>query len=73
MLILKMISVLLGLVFILFGYFIYFREKYDLINGFEADFKMGRKNEGYAKHVGKVYLGIGIVILIIGIILIIFA
>ena len=73
MLILKMISVLLGLAFILFGYFIYFREKYDLINGFEADFKMGRKNEDYAKRVGKVYLGIGIVILIMGIILIIFA
>lgn len=73
MLILKMISVLLGLAFILFGYFICFREKYDLINGFEADFKMGRKNEDYAKRVGKVYLGIGIVILIMGIILIIFA
>ena len=73
MLILKMISVLLGLAFILFGYFIYFREKYDLINGFEADFKMGRKNEDYAKRVGKVYLGIGIVIIIMGIILIIFA
>ena len=73
MLVLKIIAVLLGLAFTLFGYFIYFREKYNLINDFEADFKAGRKNEDYAKRVGMVEFVIGISILIAGIILIIFA
>ena len=73
MLILKIIAVLLGLTFTLFGYFIYFRKKYNLINGFEADFKAGRKNEDYAKRVGMVEFVVGIAILIAGIALIIFA
>ena len=73
MLVLKILSVLLGLAFTLFGFFIYFRKKYNLINGFEADFKAGRKNEDYAKRVGMVEFVIGISILIAGIILIIFA
>ncbi len=73
MLVLKILAVLLGLAFALFGYFIYFRKKYNLINGFEADFKSGRKNEDYAKRVGMVEFVVGIAILIAGLILIIFA
>ena len=57
----------------MFGYFIYFRKKYNLINGFEDDFKAGRKNEDYAKRVGMVEFVIGIAILIAGIVLIGFA
>lgn len=48
MLVLKILAILLGLAFTLFGHFIYFRKKHNLINGFEADFKAGRKNEDYA-------------------------
>ena len=59
MLVLKIVSVLLGLSFTLFGYFIYLRKKYNLINCFEADFKARRKNEEYAKHVGMVEFEIG--------------
>ena len=73
MLVLKILAILLGLAFTLFGYFIYFRKKYNLINGFEADFKAARKNEDYAKRVGMVEFVIGIAILIAGLILIIFA
>lgn len=73
MLVLKIITALLGLAFAAFGYFIYFRKKYNLINGFEADFKAGRKNEDYAKRVGMVEFVVGIAILIVGVILIIFA
>ena len=73
MLVLKIIAVLLGLAFTLFGYFMYFRKKYNLINGFEADFKAGRKNEDYAKRVGMVEFVVGIAILIAGIALILFA
>ena len=65
-------SVLLGLSFTLFGYFIYLRKKYNLINCFEADFKAGRKNEEYAKRVGMVEFVIGIAVLVAGIVLIIF-
>ena len=73
MLVLKILAILLGLAFNLFGHFIYFRKKYNLINGFEADFKAGRKNEDYAKRVGMVEFVIGIAILIAGLILIILA
>ena len=72
MLVLKIVSVLLGLSFTLFGYFIYLRKKYNLINCFEADFKAGRKNEEYAKRVGMVDFVIGIAVLVAGIVLIIF-
>lgn len=73
MIVLKIIAVLLGLAFALFGYFIYFKGKYNLINGFEADFKEGRKSELYAKRVGLIEFVIGIVFLLAGIILIVFA
>ena len=51
MIFLKVLAVVLGLAFLLFGYFIYFKKKYNLINGFDADFKAGRKKEEYAKKV----------------------
>jgi len=73
MLFLKILAVVLGLAFLLFGYFIYFKKKYNLINGFEADFKAGRKNEEYARRVGMVEFVVGIAIFIAGISLIVFA
>ena len=73
MLILKIVAVVLGLAFTVFDYFIYFRKKYNLINGFEADFKAGRKDENYAERVGLVEFVLGTAILIAGIALIIFA
>lgn len=68
MTLLKIILVLVGLVFIIFGYLIYFKEKYNLINGFESDFKFGRKTESYAKKVGLIELIIGIIFVLIGIV-----
>ena len=56
-----------------FGYFIYFRKKYSLINGFDADMKAGLKDESYAKRVGLAEFIIGIIILVTSIILVIFA
>ena len=73
MIVIKVLAILLGLAFLLFGYFIYFKKKYDLINGFEADFKAGRKNEDYAKRVGMVEFVVGIAILVAGFVLVIFA
>ena len=73
MLLLKIIAVLLGLAFTLFGYFIFFRKKYSLINGFEADQKAGRRDEAYARRVGLTEFILGIAILTAGLLLIILA
>ena len=72
MLVVKILIIILGSAFLLFGYFIYFHKKYNLINGFSEDYKTGRKDEKYAKIVGLIELILGIVLLIIGIILILF-
>lgn len=72
MIFLKVLFVVLGLTFLLFGYFIYFKKKYNLINGFEIDFKAGRKTEKYAKKVGIIEFVVGIILLITGVALIIF-
>lgn len=71
MTLLKITLTLVGVAFIIFGYLIYFKEKYNLINGFERDFKSDRKTEVYAKKVGLVELIIGIIFILIGIIVII--
>lgn len=73
MLIFKGILILLGIAFTIFGYLIFFRKKFYLINGFEADFKLGKKDELYAKKVGLIEFSIGIFLLIFGIVLIIFS
>ncbi len=72
MIALKIITVILGIAFSLFGYFIFFKNKYSLINGFEEDFKAGRKDENYARRIGIIEFIIGIVLLIVALILIIF-
>ena len=71
MLALKIIDMLLGLAFALFGYFIFFQRRYDLINGFEADFKAGRRDEKYARRVGLIELVLGVILLTAGVLLII--
>ena len=73
MIVLKILAVGVGLAFLLLGYFIYFRKKYHLINGFEADFQAGRKDEKYAQKVGLIEFIVGIVLLVGGIVLIIYA
>ena len=72
MLVVKTITIILGSAFLLFGYFIYFKKKYNLINGFNADYQTGRKDEKYANRVGLIELILGIVLLTIGVILIVF-
>ncbi len=70
---LKIALFIVGMAFLLFGYFIFFKKKYFLINDFEDDLKSGRKDEDYAKRVGLTEFVIGIVMLIAGIVLIVFA
>ena len=73
MLVLKLISAILGVAFSFFGYLIFYKNKYSLINGFDADYKAGRKTEDYAKRVGLTELVLGAAILIAATILLIFA
>ncbi len=70
MIVLKIIAVILGLAFTLFGYFIFFQKKYFLINGFEEAFRDGRKTEDYARRVGLIEFTLGIAVLIAAVILI---
>ena len=73
MIALKIIAVILGLAFTVFGYFIFFKKKYSLINGFEEQYKAGLKTEKYAKCVGLVEFIIGIALLVAAVVLIILA
>lgn len=66
MLILKIILMAVGVAFTTFGYKIYFRKRYNLINGFEEASKAGRKTELDAKRVGLVELIIGISLVLFG-------
>ncbi len=72
MIVVKILSALLGIAFLLFGYFVYFRKKYNLINGFEKDYKNGRKTEKYAIYVGLVEFIVGCVLLVISLALFVF-
>lgn len=67
MILLMVILLVVGVAFTTFGYFIYFKEKYNLINGFESDYKSGRKSETYAKKVGLVEFMIGIILVAVGV------
>lgn len=69
MFIVRIILFVLGMAFTLFGYFIYFQKKYNLINGFEMKYKLSRKDIEHAKKVGLGEFVIGIVLIVIGIIL----
>ena len=73
MLALKILLPIVGFAFLIFGYFIFFRKKYSLINGFDAAFKEGRKTERYARRVGAVELILGILLLIASVILVFLA
>lgn len=71
MTLLKIILLALGATFSIFGYLIYFKKKYNLINDYEANRKAGKKTESYARKVGLIELLLGIALLMIGLYLIV--
>ena len=75
MTLLKIILIVLGATFSIFGYLIYFKKKYNLINDYEANRKAnrkaGKKTESYARKVGLIELLLGIALLMIGLYLIV--
>ena len=72
MALLKIILLAVGLLFLAFGYLIYFKKKYSLINGFEAALHAGEKTERYAKTVGLVELILGVAFTLAAALLLIF-
>jgi len=64
----RIILILIGLVFIGFGYAIWFKGKYNLINNFKNDKKNDKLNDAFAKRVGKIEFIGGIASFILGII-----
>ncbi|SET43314.1 hypothetical protein SAMN05660297_02403 [Natronincola peptidivorans] len=68
MFILRITLILIGLAFIGFGYAIWFKEKYHLINNFENDKKNGRLSDSFAKRVGMIELIGGITCFTLGLI-----
>ena len=71
MTLLKIVLIVLGATFSIFGYLIYFKKKYNLINDFGANHKAGRKTESYARKVGFIELLLGVALLMVGFYLII--
>ena len=71
MTLLKIVLIALGATFSTFGYLIYFKKKYNLINDYEANRKAGKKTESYARKVGLIELLLGIALLMIGLYLIV--
>lgn len=71
MTLLKIILIALGATFSIFGYLIYFKKKYNLINGFEENYKDGSKTESYARKIGLIELLLGVALLMVGFYLII--
>ena len=71
MTLLKIILIALGATFSIFGYLIYFKKKYNLINDYEANRKVGKKTESYARKIGLIELLLGIALLMVGLYLIV--
>ena len=71
MTLLKIILIAIGATFSTFGYLIYFKKKYNLINHYEANRKAGKKTESYARKVGLIELLLGIALLMVGLYLIV--
>ena len=71
MTLLKIVLIALGATFSTFGYLIYFKKKYNLINDYEANRKAGKKTESYARKVGLIELLLGIALMMVGLYLIV--
>lgn len=69
MLILKILLFILGAIFSTFGYLIYFKKKYSLINSFNLDILYKRRDASYAKKLGLIEFVIGLVLIVLAIVL----
>ncbi len=56
MVVMNIILIFIGVLFVGFGYFIFFKGKYGLINDFKKEKKSGKLDNSYAKRVGLIEL-----------------
>lgn len=56
MIILRIVLIVIGLPFLYFGFNIFFRKKYNYINNYESEVKIGKVNEAYARRIGIIEL-----------------
>lgn len=59
----------MGFTFLRFGYLIYIKKKQNLINDFKEEFTQGLKTIEYANKVGRVYLVIGSLLILLSFVL----
>lgn len=67
MFVLKISMMLIGILFIFFGYLIFFKSKYYLINNFIEDKNRKKLDDNYAKKVGFIEFTGGLVTLTLGV------
>ena len=63
--------ILVGALFTIFGYLIYFKKKYNLINNFKMNKNINKYSDDYALSVGFIELCSGIFCICLGILLLI--
>lgn len=63
---LDLLLIMIGGLFSLFGYLIYFRECYGLINHFRQDKEAGRRDDAYAQRIGLIEMIGGVTCMIQG-------
>ena len=68
MVVLKILWILVGILLAGFGYLIYIKKKYSLINNFEDDKKLNIYDDIYASRVGLIELIGGFVCVVLGIV-----
>jgi hypothetical protein len=66
MIVLKIVLLMIGILFCIFGYLIYYKGKYVLINDYEKD--NGKYDENYARRIGIIEFIGGIFLSILGLI-----
>jgi len=59
--------IIVGIIFVAFGFAIRFKNKYSLINDFIADKNMGILDDKYAKQVGNIEFFGGIILSLVGV------
>ena len=63
----KIALMIVGVLFALFGYFIFFKGKYSLINNFDEDKKNQKYDDAYAKRMGLIEFVGGLITFTLGV------
>jgi hypothetical protein len=67
MIILRIVLIVIGIPFLYFGFNIFFRKKYNYINNYDSDKKIGKLDEAYARRIGIIELIGGKMCILLGV------